>query len=122
MKPTWLGACAVASLAVGVAAFVVATNLYTVCAYPVRSYHVFFDREISDATYRTLAATSVPAVLASPLLPLVWLGRCVRRWCSARLARSVGHCRMCGYDLTGNVSGVCPECGTPATPGGSRPR
>ena len=23
-----------------------------------------------------------------------------------------GHCRSCGYDLTGNVSGVCPECGT----------
>ncbi len=23
-----------------------------------------------------------------------------------------GHCQMCGYDLTGNVSGVCPECGT----------
>lgn len=22
------------------------------------------------------------------------------------------HCK-CGYDLTGNVSGVCPECGTP---------
>ncbi len=22
-----------------------------------------------------------------------------------------GHCRRCGYDLTGNVSGVCPECG-----------
>lgn len=22
-----------------------------------------------------------------------------------------GHCRKCGYDLTGNVSGVCPECG-----------
>ena len=21
-------------------------------------------------------------------------------------------CRACGYDLTGNVSGVCPECGT----------
>ena len=21
-------------------------------------------------------------------------------------------CRECGYDLTGNVSGVCPECGT----------
>lgn len=24
-----------------------------------------------------------------------------------------GHCPNCGYDLTGNVSGVCPECGTP---------
>jgi len=22
-----------------------------------------------------------------------------------------GHCRTCGYNLTGNVSGVCPECG-----------
>ena len=22
-----------------------------------------------------------------------------------------GHCQGCGYDLTGNVSGVCPECG-----------
>jgi hypothetical protein len=21
-------------------------------------------------------------------------------------------CRQCGYDLTGNASGVCPECGT----------
>ena len=31
-----------------------------------------------------------------------------------------GHCRKCGYDLTGNVSGRCPECGrdvhrTPST-------
>jgi len=23
-----------------------------------------------------------------------------------------GHCQQCGYDLTGNVSGRCPECGT----------
>jgi hypothetical protein len=22
-----------------------------------------------------------------------------------------GHCPHCGYNLTGNVSGVCPECG-----------
>ena len=22
-----------------------------------------------------------------------------------------GHCQDCGYDLTGNVSGICPECG-----------
>ena len=24
-----------------------------------------------------------------------------------------GYCKKCDYDLTGNVSGVCPECGTP---------
>ena len=26
-----------------------------------------------------------------------------------------GLCPHCGYDLYGNVSGVCPECGTPVT-------
>jgi hypothetical protein len=32
----------------------------------------------------------------------------VRRRINARLGRC---CGSCGYDLTGNVSGVCPECG-----------
>jgi len=26
-------------------------------------------------------------------------------------------CTVCGYDLTGNTSGVCPECGTPTSAG-----
>ena len=26
--------------------------------------------------------------------------------------RGRGLCIECGYDLTGNMSGVCPECGT----------
>jgi hypothetical protein len=31
-------------------------------------------------------------------------------------ARRASHrCGQCGYDLTGNVSGVCPECGTPVS-------
>ncbi len=25
-----------------------------------------------------------------------------------------GHCQDCGYNLKGNESGICPECGTPA--------
>ncbi len=25
--------------------------------------------------------------------------------------RARGQCQKCGYDLTGNVSGRCPECG-----------
>ncbi|MDB5301121.1 MAG: hypothetical protein JWO87_2784 [Phycisphaerales bacterium] len=28
-------------------------------------------------------------------------------------ARIAGRCLKCGYDLIHNVSGVCPECGTP---------
>ncbi|HSZ55793.1 MAG TPA: hypothetical protein VK797_09040 [Tepidisphaeraceae bacterium] len=35
-----------------------------------------------------------------------------RRWMT--LGRSLdGYCCRCGYDLTGNVSGTCPECVTP---------
>jgi 4-amino-4-deoxy-L-arabinose transferase-like glycosyltransferase len=27
-----------------------------------------------------------------------------------------GHCAQCGYDLTSNTSGICPECGTKVAP------
>ncbi len=42
--------------------------------------------------------------------PLVYLISAIRR----RIPP--GHCKKCTYNLTGNTSGVCPECGTPATP------
>ncbi len=35
----------------------------------------------------------------------------LRRWRRWR-RRPTGSCVKCGYDLTGNESGVCPECGT----------
>ena len=34
------------------------------------------------------------------------------RHSSAAMRIRTGHCVHCGYNLTGNVSGVCPECGT----------
>ncbi len=46
-------------------------------------------------------------VVGVPTAVLWWLDR--RRF-------PPGHCPRCGYDLTGNVSGVCPECGA-AAPG-----
>lgn len=38
-------------------------------------------------------------------------------WLKRRML-DTGLCGSCGYDLTGNVSGTCPECGagTGATP------
>ncbi len=42
-------------------------------------------------------------LLSCALIPTVWL------WRRAG-APGPGSC-ACGYDLTGNVSGVCPECG-----------
>jgi hypothetical protein len=44
----------------------------------------------------------------SAVLPAAWLVAFLKA-CS-RIA--AGCCRSCGYILTGNTSGVCPECGT----------
>jgi len=51
-----------------------------------------------------------------PWAPLVLsLAACILFWRrSQRPPR--GHCTACGYNLTGNLSGVCPECGD-RTPG-----
>ena len=36
--------------------------------------------------------------------------KAILSWAQRRRIRP-GHCLKCGYNLTGNVSGVCPECG-----------
>jgi hypothetical protein len=49
---------------------------------------------------------SVYIILAiTAILPTMWV---IRR----RRAIPQGHCPKCRYNLTGNTSGVCPECGT----------
>jgi hypothetical protein len=52
-----------------------------------------------------LALLSGPALLGLMLLPLLRRARIEHR-------RANGLCLACGYSLQGNVSGVCPECGT----------
>lgn len=42
-------------------------------------------------------------------------------WRRALQRPPLGHCQKCGYNLTGNVSGRCPECGAPV-PARSVPR
>ena len=44
-------------------------------------------------------------IMALAIIPTAWL------WYRDR--RLPGHCRRWAYDLTGNVSGICPECGAP---------
>ncbi len=48
-----------------------------------------------------------PLVLFSAFPTFALIRALVRR----RLRRRRGVCLKCGYDLTSNVSGVCPECG-----------
>lgn len=40
----------------------------------------------------------------------------IRLWASKWPTQiPLGHCEVCQYNLTGNVSGICPECGTACT-------
>jgi hypothetical protein len=54
-----------------------------------------------------LIPATVTGMLLASLLLLAWPVR------SGEAA--LRFCRHCRYDLTGNVSGVCPECGTPTS-------
>jgi hypothetical protein len=58
-----------------------------------------------------LVSINVPLIwptLLTAVPPLAWLVLHLRR--RRRLGTNL--CIKCGYNLTGNVSGVCPECGT----------
>jgi len=58
-----------------------------------------------DACTAALTSGTLCAVL--PLLGLLFIAIIVIP------EPTPGHCVECDYDLTGNVSGICPECGTP---------
>lgn len=53
-----------------------------------------------------------PCVLFIPMWTLLLLG-VLLLWRGLSRRIKAGTCVQCGYDLTGNVSGVCPECGRP---------
>ena len=55
-----------------------------------------------------VVSTSYPL---APIMLLVGVLVVVSWWRERRNKPRHGHCRKCGYNLTGNVSGVCPECG-----------
>ncbi len=50
----------------------------------------------------------IPVVLLGSYPALAFVRGPLRRWRRGR----AGHCRKCGYNLTGNQSGICPECGS----------
>jgi hypothetical protein len=56
-------------------------------------------------------------LITFPLLILVPIGIVtILLWYLDRRRSQPGHCEDCGYDLTGNVSGRCPECGAEIVP------
>ena len=77
-----------------------------------------------------LLVVSLPAIGLGVVMILWYFGKLDRafpkgscKWCGNRIGRSdatcekcghaVNRCNNCDYNLTDNVSGVCPECGVP---------
>lgn len=52
---------------------------------------------------------------------ICWIGLFFfHRWQARAKRIAQGYCQNCGYDLTGNVSGICPECGRAIPPACSK--
>jgi hypothetical protein len=71
--------------------------------------HSFAGLGSSDRTMMGVHMQDIRVPLWMPIvlcLIVPTLGRIVRR-------PKNGFCKQCRYDLTGNTSGTCPECGTP---------
>lgn len=62
--------------------------------------------------------TSRMILILAVLLP--WIMVYVWMWIAVaivgRVRRKLDRCLRCNYDLRGNTSGICPECGTPVDP------
>jgi hypothetical protein len=64
--------------------------------------------DFGEGGFRLAVFPCWSVLLLSLLLPIWWT---IRR--RAKPAMNRAKCSTCGYNLTGNTSGVCPECGTP---------
>jgi len=69
-----------------------------------------FDALNWNYTWMIARGVEVPhwlVVILTAVLPAVFV------WRSWRRPSGQARCSTCDYNLTGNTSGVCPECGTP---------
>jgi hypothetical protein len=65
------------------------------------------DPQLNWHGWSSIIVPSWFAVIGTAVLPACWVRRRIRN----RVRGRRGFCPRCSYDLTGNVSGVCPECG-----------
>lgn len=61
---------------------------------------------------RPVGATTPPHVLVPLWIPTLLSAFAAYLCHRISKPKPIGHCRRCSYNLTGNLTGVCPECGT----------
>jgi hypothetical protein len=76
------------------------------CAAAVLVWLTNYWRSESEDYFLKVIAPVGAVVLMFVILP------CVSHFRASHRAGNKGICPRCSYDLTGNTSGVCPECGT----------
>jgi hypothetical protein len=86
----------------------VSTDWWTFRASPNRWYYGFVWPLSFEMPQKGIRVVWLPCCL--PLI--VAASPTVVLWYHDRRRIPPGHCQSCGYNLTGNVSGVCSECGT----------
>jgi len=76
--------------------------------------------DYDDPWYGRVHLTVFMVGNAVAIAPYLWFVPRRMNAATDALLAARGLCRSCGYRLAGNVSGVCPECGTPVrqTPDG----
>jgi hypothetical protein len=87
------------------------------CGSIIRGASIAFFNSSSRSTYRSEAISRtvlpdlklVPHADVTALLALA-LAVAILKW-QHRQSLRVGLCPACSYNITGNTSGVCPECG-----------
>lgn len=79
-----------------------------------RSGSTVHEVESGDAAYVDVTIPFwIPMLLIPPITAMLWFDRLGRRLGLVGRDYAIGFCNACGYDLQGNASGICPECGTP---------
>ncbi|MDB5294616.1 MAG: hypothetical protein JWO31_599 [Phycisphaerales bacterium] len=73
------------------------------------AYRAARRRATSPSTRQSVRHVAVAG--CASILPALWVAAAVVRRVRRGRRRASGRCLACGYDLTGNASGACPECG-----------
>jgi hypothetical protein len=104
------------SLIVQILAICIAGVLGAVCRVKSAVSIALGEAVVANILAQIVIAGGGPGACAGfILLPAYCAGAALLGAALRRLIRrkpfEPGQCEGCGYDLTGNVSGVCPECG-----------